>query len=391
MFIKNIDYSQFVNKPNSWTLVDCSFGNINLITGRNATGKTKLLNVIGNLANLLSGYRKLTYQSGYYNIKFNKGNNTIEYILGFEETKVIQEHLSINNVNYLDRGPDGIGTIHYKETGKSMKFQTPQNELASVARRDSIQHPFLEDLYIWGDSTRRYSFGTNLGRQTAFMLDDEKRGIEKVKTDTRDQNQVVGIFLKGREEIGKRFITSILKDMKSIGYHISEIGTAVPEGIIFFSKPPGEVVQLYIREKGLNARIYQHELSQGMFRALSLIIQITYSLTTSESSCILIDDIGEGLDFERSSSLVKLLIARTKNSPVQLIMATNDRFIMNNVPLEYWSIIQRTPGKAKIYNYRNSKELFNSFELLGLNNFDFFSSNYYLKDYPGNEEDSSSN
>jgi len=116
-----------------------------------------------------------------------------------------------------------------------------------------------------------------------------------------------------------------------------------------------------------------------MFRALSLIIQIQYSLFTGNPSCVLIDDIGEGLDFERSSALVKLLVERAKNSSIQLIVATNDRFIMNSIPLEYWLVIQRLGNLCKIYSQKNSPQLFNDFKLTGLNNFDFFSSGYYLK------------
>ena len=61
-------------------------------------------------------------------------------------------------------------------------------------------------------------------------------------------------------------------------------------------------------------------------------------------------------------------------------MSTNDRFVMNNVPLEYWSVIDRVEGECKIYNYKNSPKLFDEFALTGMNNFDFFSSYYYLKD-----------
>ena len=67
-------------------------------------------------------------------------------------------------------------------------------------------------------------------------------------------------------------------------------------------------------------------------------------------------------------------------------MATNDRFVMNRVPLEYWSVIRRLPNMSKIYNYQNSKELFDNFEFTGLSNFDFFSSDYLL-DFGQNEWD----
>jgi ABC-type Mn2+/Zn2+ transport system ATPase subunit len=119
-----------------------------------------------------------------------------------------------------------------------------------------------------------------------------------------------------------------------------------------------------------------------MFRALSLIIQLNYSQLASIPSCILIDDIGEGLDYERSSSLIKLLIEKAKTSAVQLVMSTNDRFVMNNVPLEYWCVMRRISNVSKVYNYRNAKKQFEDFELTGLSNFDFFTSGAFEEQNP---------
>jgi len=107
------------------------------------------------------------------------------------------------------------------------------------------------------------------------------------------------------------------------------------------------------------------------------LIQVTYNIMSGLPSTILIDDIGEGLDFERSTKLIGLLIELAKkNDDIQLIMSTNDRFVMNNVPLEYWQVIQRKGGECRIYNYRNSKEIFDEFAYTGLNNFDFLATDF---------------
>jgi len=151
-------------------------------------------------------------------------------------------------------------------------------------------------------------------------------------------------------------------------------------------KRPSRIMGLYVKETDLGSKTEQQQISQGMFRALSLIIQITYSQLKRLPSCILIDDIGEGLDYERSSALVKLLIQKVKATPVQLIMTTNDRFVMNNVPLEYWSLIERNGAKCMIYNQKNSPQIFSDFELTGLNNFDFLSMKFYQKGLNKNEK-----
>lgn len=380
MFLKSIEYSQFGGKPKLWRLEHCTFGNINLIVGKNATGKSRTLNIINGLANLLSGRLKLQWVSGKYVVKFDNKGKDLNYVLHFENASIIKEELDIDLENKLKRGEKGIGKIHYDKIKDFLDFQIPPNELAATARRDAIQHPFLEDLHNWGEDARYYRFGTPLGQEILSMAPGEEGEVAQQALNAKDTNLVVAMFIEGEEKYSKEFNGNIVDDMNHIGYSLEEIGIDTPESLILPKGVTVKPVGLYVKESDLDCRTGQVDMSQGMFRALSLIIQINYSLFAGKPSCILIDDIGEGLDFQRSSALVKLLIERAKNSSVQLIMATNDRFIMNSVPLEYWLVIQRIGGISKIYNQENSQQLFDNFELTGLNNFDFFSSNYYLKD-----------
>ena len=376
MFLKSVEYAQFEGTDKHWKLDGCTFGNINLIVGKNATGKSRTLSVINSLASLLTGERKL-FISGNYRIEFDNNGKKIEYKLQYENESIVQEELNIDSNNRLKRGTNGIGTIYYSERDETIEFQTPPKELASVARRDTIQHPFFEDLFNWGKGVRHYLFGTQLGKDNIAMFIKDKN--ERQLLNPRDTNLVIAMFREGREKFNEEFAKAIIKDMNNIGYSLSDIGIHTPESLIFESSLPTKPVTLFVKETDLDCVTDQIDMSWGMFRALSLIIQIHYSLFTTTPSCILIDDIGEGLDYERSSSIVKLLIDRATNSSIQLIMATNDRFIMNNVPLEYWLVIQRIGAISKIYNQQNSPKLFEDFKLTGLNNFDFFSSEYYLK------------
>ncbi len=108
-----------------------------------------------------------------------------------------------------------------------------------------------------------------------------------------------------------------------------------------------------------------------MYRVLSLLININYFQLKNTGSCILIDDIGEGLDFDRSCRLVGLLRKKSEDSNLQIIISTNDRFVMNEVPLDEWSIIQRKGSHVKFRNIQNSKEIFENFKFTGLSNFSF--------------------
>jgi hypothetical protein len=92
----------------------------------------------------------------------------------------------------------------------------------------------------------------------------------------------------------------------------------------------------------------------------------------------LIDDIGEGLDYERSQRLITLIMRKAQANNLQVIMTSNDRFVMNNIPLQYWHVINRDGMKSVFYNMQNSRAVFNEFAYTGLNNFDFFANKFYL-------------
>ncbi|MDM8559007.1 AAA family ATPase [Candidatus Parabeggiatoa sp. HSG14] len=375
MILKTIKYCKNKGEKNEWSIrgnpVDDKYldlEQINLIVGRNASGKTNTIQIIREIADLLAGDAKLSeliYDTSTYELGFEDGNDKVEYFLDFKNGRVIQETLKINEDKKLDRAE---GKLFYAELGKNLAFETDKDSLA-LARRDSKQQPFFESLYRWGKNLSHYKFGGKLGKNFAVK---DANGVSSEKVDLKDGNDVTKIFIKGEKLLHKKFVDSVIEDMKNIDYLVDEIDV-MP--LVLKSVPYGFVLK--VQETELNSVTNQLDMSQGMFRALSLLIQLNYSLLAKIPSCILIDDIGEGLDYERSKALIDLIIEKVKDSSVQIIMTTNDRFVMNKIPLEYWSVIKRERNMAVFYNYKNSQKIFDDFEFTGLDNFSFFSSNYY--------------
>lgn len=167
--------------------------------------------------------------------------------------------------------------------------------------------------------------------------------------------------------------------MEKVDYAIDSIELATPTSFSIQAFPPGpspNIVGVVVREKGLRAPVDQFAMSQGMYRALATIIHLTYGRLTGRASCILIDDVGEGLDFERSKQLIDVVIHRARSSDTQVVMTTNDQFVMNGVPLEYWSVLRRTGQEVNVRNFNNSRDRFEEFKYTGLNNFDFFATDF---------------
>ena len=372
MILRRIDYHEFEGKPNYWALKNLTLEKINLLVGKNATGKTNTITKITWLGNMLAGLQPQLLNSGNYYAEFADSDDVYKYHLSISRQNVVLEKLEINGDEKLVRSGDGSGEIYAEELRHKIRFKLPLNQLVVVSRRDAIQHPYLKKLSDWADGLRMYAFGSPLGKDSGFPT----MNINQLIVDPRDSMQVAGLYAKGEHELGGDFRKRIVSSMKRIDYDLVNIGVAPDPNIILPVPIGGHINMIHISEGGSNAVLWQRDISQGMFRALSLIVLVTYNILKKLPTTVMIDDIGEGLDFDRSSKLIQLLMDLAKNHDIQLIMATNDRFVMNAVPLEYWQVIQRTGGECRVFNYQNSKEKFDEFEYTGLNNFDFLRTDF---------------
>ena len=289
MILKKFDYSEFEGKPAEWQLRGLILNNINLVVGKNATGKTNTLTKIAQLGSILAGKCEPN-ASAKYNAEFSDGNAVYNYNLG--------------------------GT-----TALLPQFSGNKDKLVK-----------------WGEGLIMHAFNS------------------------KQRQDVIDLYIKGEQEFSQIFREQIIDFMEEIGYELLEIGL--------------ESSTIYVREEYVETRVLLHRMSQGMYRAISLIIQIAYNMLKNLPTTILVDDIGEGLDFARSTSMIKLLSRVAEEGKCQLIMSTNDRYVMNNVPLKYWQLIQRHGGKCDVYNYHNKKEKFDEFQYTGLNNFDFLATDF---------------
>lgn len=181
----------------------------------------------------------------------------------------------------------------------------------------------------------------------------------------------------GHELYGDAFVSEIISGMQ-------ELGNAVT-GIDILER--GGTFGLAIEEEG-QYMVLQRDMSQGMFRTLALLIMLTYARMSNLSLCMLIDDMGEGLDFESSKKMMDIVIKRINNSNLQFFMTTNDRYVMNQIPLKFWTVIDRVEShKSVFYDYTNSKENFDDFNYTGLNNFDFLTTDFYRNGFAVEEDD----
>ncbi|MCW3848652.1 ATP-binding protein [Sphingomonas sp. LB-2] len=381
MKLTSFSYSELEESDRQWSVDNFSLDGINLLVGQNASGKTRILNCIKALATLLTTKPDRLFSTGNWKAVFANKSSRIEYNLQIGARKITREIVTIDGMTRLSRDENGEGSIWNEQIQRPLDFKIDDDSVAAFFKRDEKQHAFLEPLFDWASSLRHYPFGTDFGKTTIFAA---SRGLES--TDASDfkslleAQNVVGLYCMGYDRFGEQFDKAILSDFRAAGYDCEAVDAVPAKGIaIDIPHIVGKIpVYLQVKEKKLPCPTRQFDMSMGMFRCLALIIHITYSRLAKEQTTILIDDIGEGLDFERSTSLIKRLIKRCTNQSIQLVMSTNDRFVMNEVDLKHWHIVRRRANRVTIFDYENSTEAFEKFKFLGLSNFDFFVKGAYL-------------
>jgi ABC-type multidrug transport system ATPase subunit len=373
MFLRKFSFTENAGEKIEWIIDNVSLGAINLVVGKNTSGKTRTLNALTDLVGMIRGKGTSATGPVTYELQFANGENLLNYQLEYDLVTIHRERLLVGEEVVLDRGQDGRGSIKYEATPGSifLDFEIPHDQLACYAKRDRLQHPFIELIHGWAVSLRRFDFSSDLGKSRYAL----KSTFHSKDLDLSVTGASLVPVLSIAEKEFPAFKKQVLSDMADIGYDLEDFG------IVRFSEPYSQSVQdryaIFTTEKGLEKQVTQRDMSQGMYRAFSVISQLNYYILKGNKGFVIIDDIGEGLDFTRAKQLVQLLIAKAKQAGIQLIMSTNDSFIMNAVDIESWAVIVREGNKISLFNYENSKEIFEEFKFTGLNNFDFYASEFF--------------
>lgn len=374
MSIKSFRFTEFKGEDRYWDLRECDFLDFNLIVGKNSTGKTRLINSVHALLRILAGSQKEAFESGTFDAKMDLHGAEYHFRIEFNASKVISENLTVNGEKMLSRTSDGTGKIFYAQKQEFISFQVDQAALAIQQRADTLQHPFVSDLATWARGARVFFFGTSFANNLLALSNSlTPNAARKIN----DSDNLIHTYISGFERFGDKFDEAIRKDMKKLGYNLTDVGAGDVAEMGLKHSSASTLIGIYAREQGIPVPLLSASMSQGMFRALGLVISMNIASFADDHTCVLVDDIGEGLDYDRSVALLDVVRQHSKKAKIQVIMTTNDRFIMNKVPLENWVVLRRKKSTVKAFTERNSPAEFNEFRYMGLSNFDFFTSNVF--------------
>lgn len=344
-----MELTHFFYKEPTWELTQAiPFKAVNLLVGKNAVGKSKVIAAIFNMANIIlqQDMPFVSRISCSSTFSFKDEEEVIEYHFTYQRGIITEENLTINGQNLLNRNE--------KETLlEGMPINPPTDKLTLHVRRDIIQYPYFEKIITWAENV----YGQRFNEIEADRGNKTNSFLSPIHKD--DLFTMV-------KSLPSESIQRIIEQAQNLDYHLEAIKTFKPERfkIVLF------------KEKGIKEPLFISSLSKGMCRAISLLIQMEYLSAQGKPSLWLIDDLGEGLDYDRTVKLGKLLFDFCHERGIQLLASSNDTFLMDIVDLQYWNILERKGEKVMPVNTTNSPDLFEDFKFTGLSNFDFFSSDY---------------
>src|SRR5712664_4896486 len=114
MRIESITFVENEGSEREWRLEALNLHSLNLIVGRNATGKSRILNIILFLADLIRGRRSPSIDSASWDLRL-ANDNGIRYQLQTRDGNVTRETFELGGRELLVRKQDGAGTIYAEE------------------------------------------------------------------------------------------------------------------------------------------------------------------------------------------------------------------------------------------------------------------------------------
>jgi len=334
---------------NSWELEKLLLGKNAVILGQNSTGKTRIINVIQNFAKLLQ--KQQIFNGNWVAIFCDDQDRKYKYCLSCEGGKVISEKVFIDGIKKMDRTSTSA-QIFSESANEWERISLGQDKLLPYIQKDNAEYPFLSKIFTWAAGVRTFSFPNTSPNQIEIPASPKHLTSLNAVPSVLDQ-------LDGEQ------VRTVLAQLEKMGYNLETVSAGTAEGL-----PPTAKI-IFFKEHGIENALKQVEISQGIYRAFAMLTIMGFLRSDKETSTVLIDDFGEGLDGERSKKLAQILFR--EKFPFQIIATSNDPDLLGAVPLPYVSICYRVQGKVKCLSYSGAKEKFDQWQQRALNNFDLFS------------------
>ena len=367
-FLESLTYKEkYFHKQSEtilrWELEGLKLRQFTLIAGLNTAGKTRTCNVIKNtLKKIVQPMKGL--EVGETDIVFKTSKNkTYRLIISIKENKNLDRNITaeeLYQVYQQEEKPLFDRTKLYdNRSRRDVEYTPPDDSLTFHARRDKKSYPYLEEII---EASKRFHF-LDFRRPRAEIT---KHPLPEGRLPNEFDSSLTPLLFEELVDDKKKGV--ILSDLESLGYFIKNISVKSIQVEEF------KVPLIFFDEEGVGGIYDYTQASEGMVKVIFLIVALNL---IEKGSCLLIDNIGDGLDYKRSMDIVPILEKASEDK--QIILCTNNEILLNQTDIRNWNILYREGYKVKAFNYENNRDQLLKFSETGLSNYEYFKSEYFLK------------
>ena len=337
MYLKYFSY-----KTDQWHLKAIKLNQQTLVVGENATGKTKMQAALFRVIDtILMKPVAPTLEKVFvaaFSFLTSSGKN-LYYTISVVDGKIASESLFYDEKDKLAERENGKCSFYGEQN-----IVLPEKMSVLQAKTDLNKYPEAASVIEWANTSRRISFSSlhpTMVEKT-LTIEDMYKSLEVSE------------------------ISKIVDFLNELDYHFQK----------FKLYDLGENMQFaYLKEQGVSKEIFAMDMSNGLYRVLYILLYMFY-VSKQNVKFITIDDLGEGLDYNRSTKLGKIMFDFCKEHDIQLIASSNDNFLMDTVELNDWLILCREGSEVSGISNFTHPNLFARFKRTGLRNFDIFRTDF---------------
>lgn len=336
-----------------WKFQKMILGNVNLIVGQSAVGKSKFLNTVTNLCKYIIEEPKRDPQeirqisSGKWIIKFSNDNNLYKWKIEAKERTIRKEELSIIKDNVEKKL-----IIRNQKSFKYKKKQLPKLDLTKLSVSLLKNEDEINTIYNAFSKIYRRNFFrgdleeqsnvTNYNTEIENKLKKDPNAIKKFPVSTRL------LFLKNHKESSYKFIVDYYKEIFPF---IKKIEFIDIRKLAQDIHAKDFIPTIAFSEKHSKKPTPFFELSSGMQKVLLILTDV---FTMPKNSIYIIDEYENSLGVNAIDFFPDFLVELP--SEHQFLITSHHPYLINTIPVEQWQVFQRKGQIVKIVNGSNLKK-----------------------------------
>jgi AAA15 family ATPase/GTPase len=286
-------------------------GRINLITGKNNSGKTSILEAVETLAsvyNPTSLFKSMEFRGEVSETSKNEREflvKNIFYNRNIENQSNIEISSESQNLIISVKNTKSKGNSYQQNlfpTGETLSF-----EWSLASSLEPLNFSLSENNSVIIDQ-----INMRLSARHVDKLGVESKCVQSIGTSSLDSREMILLFGEIVLEPEEEIVTDALK---AIEPSIQQIAITSNQSSRFRSKRDGLGVKL----EGFSQRIPLGSLGDGIWRMLG----ISLALVSAKGGYLLIDEIDTGLHFSTMKDMWKLISETAKKLDVQVFATTH--------------------------------------------------------------------